>query len=137
MSRPKKERYPISKEEPPGGGLFAAFAGLSAEGLPPGEEVKQEESVGNRPGGAVPRLGRAILRKETAHRGGKTVLVIRFDLEHDDAFLEQLAKKLRVACGCGGALKEREIELQGKKLETVREMLAREGFQVAGITRVD
>ncbi|HWL54863.1 MAG TPA: translation initiation factor [Chthoniobacteraceae bacterium] len=132
MARDKKERLPTSHDRSPAGGFFAAFGGLSAEGLPPGEEPAQGDP--STPSGKS--RGRAILRKETAHRGGKTVLVIRFEPMPNEAELARLAKELRVACGCGGAVKEGEIELQGRQLEKVRELLVGEGFRLAGITKI-
>lgn len=140
MARPKKERLPTSHDRSPSGGFFAAFEGLSAEGLPPGEASAAEDEA-RKAQEAAPASGkahgRAIIRKETAHRGGKTVLVVRFEPTPDEAELARLAKRLRVACGCGGAVREGEIELQGRPLEKLRELLAAEGFRVAGITKID
>jgi translation initiation factor 1 len=81
------------------------------------------------------KLGRVVLRRETAHRGGKTVIVV-----HDFApfiamsAIEDLARKLRNACGCGGTTRHRSIELQGDQVPRIRALLEEEGFKVAGIT---
>lgn len=106
---------------------FDAF-GLSSIGLPEGPAQTP-------PSEASPKKkGKAILRKETAHRGGKTVVVIYgFEAHLSDDYLESLLKKLKNTCGCGGALKERELELQGLNVARIRETLTQEGFQVAGI----
>jgi translation initiation factor 1 len=75
-----------------------------------------------------------VLRRETAHRGGKTVIVV-----HDFApfiplsQIEELARRLRNACGCGGTTRQRVIELQGDQPARIRAFLEEEGFQVAGV----
>ncbi|MFH1067924.1 MAG: translation initiation factor [bacterium] len=81
------------------------------------------------------RKGRVVLRRETAHRGGKTVVVVSaFAPEIHQNEIEKLARELRKHCGCGGAVKEREIEIQGDQPIRVREFLTTAGFQVAGVT---
>lgn len=136
MSRPNKNKIPI--DAPAAGGMFAAFAGLEIGGLPAGpqpqettaSEGKKQEEL--RP---AAKLGRVVLRRETAHRGGKCVLVVDgFDSALDSAFIKALAKRLRTACGCGGSVKERAIELQGNQAARVREFLTSEGFRVAGVS---
>jgi translation initiation factor 1 len=73
------------------------------------------------------------LRRETAHRGGKCVTIVDgFDPDFDSETLHILAKRLRLACGCGGAVKGRAIELQGDQPTRVRELLVAEGFRVVG-----
>ena len=58
--------------------------------------------------------GRVVLRRETAHRGGKVVtLVDDFATHLPISFIEELARKLRAACGCGGTTKNRRIGVQG------------------------
>ena len=112
-------------------GLNQPFAGLRDEGLPAGEEPSSPV----RPAARKPGLGRVVLRRETAHRGGKTVIVV-----HDFAssipmpVIEELARKLRNACGCGGTIRQRRIELQGNQAARIRSLLEAEGFKVAGIT---
>jgi translation initiation factor 1 len=48
--------------------------------------------------------------------------------------IEELARKLRNACGCGGTTRERTIELQGNHVARIRSLLEEEGFRVAGIS---
>ena len=87
------------------------------------------------PANVLTKLGRVVLRRETAHRGGKCVIVVDgFDAALDQTFIEALAKRLRAACGCGGAVKERTIELQGDQAVKVRESLMGVGFRVAGVS---
>lgn len=113
---------------PAQGGLNAAFAGLSMAGLP--------EGPAEAPAAAAPptKRGRVILRRETAHRGGKAVLIVHDFATHIPASeIDSLAKRLRNACGCGGTVREREIELQGEQVAKVRALLESEGYQVAGV----
>jgi translation initiation factor 1 len=107
------------------------FAGLQTEGLPPGEEP----SLPARPAARKPGLGRVVLRREKAHRGGKTVIVVHdFAPSIPMSVIEELARKLRQACGCGGTTRQRSIELQGDQPARIRALLEEEGFKVAGIT---
>ena len=119
------------------------FAALSNAGLPP--------KTGNRIPETGPRIpetgpaasirnpqseirhpksrGRVDIRRETGGRGGKTVTVV-------DGFVgiglpekEQLAKKMRAACGCGGTVKDGAIEIQGDQRDTIARILSEAGFR--------
>jgi translation initiation factor 1 len=104
------------------------FADLQIDNLPLGEASPPT------PPKAKSARGRVVLRRETAHRGGKIVIVI-----HDFApfistqSIEDLARKLRSACGCGGTTRQRTIEIQGNQVDKIRSMLEQEGFRVAGV----
>jgi translation initiation factor 1 len=106
------------------------FAGLQIAGLPLGtESAAAVQGVPERRA-----LGRVVLRRETAHRGGKTVIVIHdFAPGISNKSIEELGRKLRHACGCGGAIKERTIEIQGNHISRLRELLEAEGYRVAGV----
>ena len=107
------------------------FAGLRTEGLPPGEEPSSPAP----PAARKPGMGRVVLRREKAHRGGKTVIVVHdFAPSIPMSVIEELARKLRHACGCGGTTRQRTIELQGDQPARIRALLEEEGFRVAGIT---
>ena len=126
---PKKDKIQLSSGPP--ADLNNAFASLRVEGLPHGAAAPSPSLATAR----KPALGRVVLRRETAHRGGKTVIVI-----HDFApsiplsLIEELARRLRNACGCGGTTRQRAIELQGNQPAKIRSLLEEEGFKVAGIT---
>ena len=78
--------------------------------------------------------GRVVLRRETAHRGGKTVVVIDdFAPSISMQSIEDLARRLRRACGCGGTARERRIEIQGDQVAKLRTLLEAEGFRVGGV----
>ncbi len=114
------------------------FAALSGAGLPVGparvvETGDRKPETGNKApaasGGAAKNSGRVDVRRETGGRGGKTVTVV-------DGFVgiglpekEQLAKKMRAACGCGGTVKDGAIEIQGDQREKIAEILAAAGFR--------
>lgn len=127
-SQPKK-RIETSAPQPPLGGLGDAFAGLNVPQLPPGAPAGAAKSPE-----PLWKMGRVVLRRETAHRGGKTVIVVDDFATHlPPSVIEAIAKKLRAACGCGGTVKGRQIELQGDQPAKVRAILEAEGFQVAGV----
>jgi len=127
MSR--KDKLPGKLSLPPL--LNNPFADLKTEGLPPGKAVPESARSAVSPR----KRGRVILRRETAHRGGKTVIVV-YDFSTNISYqeIEDLGRRLRNACGCGGTVHERLIELQGDQPARIRAFLEREGFQVAGIS---
>ena len=143
-----KDKVPMDGGQGLGHNPFAALSGV---GLPPGEtgNRKPETGKGNRvtgdrgqetanaesirdPQSAIRNAksrGRVDIRRETGGRGGKTVTVI-------DGFVgiglpekEQLAKKIRGACGCGGTVKDGAIEIQGDQRETIARILMEAGFR--------
>jgi translation initiation factor 1 len=80
------------------------------------------------------KLGRVVLRRETARRGGKTVIVVdQFATHLPVSVIETIAQRIRVSCGCGGSVKGRTIEIQGDQPDRVRAVLEQEGFKVGGV----
>ena len=115
------------------------FAALSSAGLPVAPKVVLEAAAAKAAGnpsrlgttGSTPQKnrGRVDVRRETGNRGGKTVTVV-------DGFAgiglpekEQLAKKMRAACGCGGTVKDGAIEIQGDQREKIAAILSEAGFR--------
>ncbi len=129
MRPEKNKRVEINPAQQGLAGLGGMLDGLKLGPLPAGPtQTKSAELQKAR------RLGRVILRRETAHRGGKAVIVIHdFPSEISDAQLEVLAKRLRQALGSGGTVKDRTIEMQGDQAAKVRGFLEKEGYQVAGV----
>jgi translation initiation factor 1 (eIF-1/SUI1) len=96
--------------------------------------------------------GRLVLRRETKHRGGKPVIIVRGFLQlkdFDAAAMELLAKELKQKLGCGGTVEGRlqvhehdghrdaeepQIVLQGDQPKKVAELLRARGFRVDGVT---
>jgi translation initiation factor 1 len=109
------------------------FAALESDGLPEGKDVQL--SLAPAPTAKTPARGRVLLRREKAHRGGKTVIVVYdFASSLPAPFIEELGRKIRNACGCGGTVKDRTIEVQGDQPARIRSLLEAEGFRVGGIT---
>src|ERR1700691_3191853 len=100
---------------PTGAGLANPFAALNLGGLPAGAAATTTSPSNPEPASSPPaKYGRVVLRREKAHRGGKTVIVIHdFAPTIGLARIGQLAAKLKTACGCGGTTRERTIEIQG------------------------
>jgi translation initiation factor 1 len=123
----KKQEIPINIDST---NWNTPFGELSAEGLPQGEITPPTTRHA-----APTRLGRVVLRRETAHRGGKTVIVVHdFPPQIRDAQIEALATKLKKTCGCGGTVKGRTIEIQGDQPAKIRTLLEAEGFRAAGVS---
>ena len=107
------------------------FAALSSAGLPSFAKASEGAALPAKATSPIPvnNRGRVDIRRETGNRGGKTVTVV-------DGFVgiglpekEQLAKKMRAACGCGGTVKDGAIEIQGDQRETVARILSEAGFR--------
>jgi translation initiation factor 1 len=73
--------------------------------------------------------GEARIRvgREVAGRGGKGVSVIT-GLPLNEAQLEELATKLKKACGAGGAAKDGRIEIQGDHRDRLVAELTKLGY---------
>jgi translation initiation factor 1 len=67
--------------------------------------------------------------RETKGRKGKGVTVIR-GVALDSPALVKLGKKLKIACGSGGTVKDGVIEVQGDHIERVIEYLKKQGWDV-------
>jgi translation initiation factor 1 len=77
----------------------------------------------------VPSAHTLKVRLEKNSRGGKTVSVV-FELPSNDAYFEELAKKLKGLCGTGGSFKNNMIEIQGDHREKIKNHLEKLGFKV-------
>ncbi len=103
------------------------FAALSNTGLPAAAPPVAGKPV---PGPAAARnRGRVDILRETAGRGGKTVTVVTNFAGIGLPEKEQLAKKMRNACGAGGTVKDGRIEIQGDRREIVARILTEAGFR--------
>jgi len=61
------------------------------------------------------------------------VVVDQFASHLPLSFIEKTARQLRQACGVGGTVKGRTIEIQGEQVANVRTKLIELGFEVAGV----
>jgi translation initiation factor 1 len=128
--RPRKHKIEINV---PPSGLNTALARLDTAKIAitsaPASSVNRAE-----PPRQIWKMGRVVLRRETAHRGGKTVIVVHDFATHlPGSVIATIAKKVRTACGCGGTVKGRTIEVQGDQPGKIRTVLEAEGFEVAGV----
>ncbi len=129
MRPEKNKRIDLNPDQSGLAGLGNAFAGLNLGPLP--EAPAQPVPVAP---AKVKRPGRVVLRKETAHRGGKAVIVVHdFPPSVTVPALEELAKQLRKSLGTGGTVRERTIEMQGDQSAKIRAFLESLGWQVAGV----
>lgn len=69
------------------------------------------------------------IQRQTSGRKGKGVSVIT-GLDLDDNELNKLAAELKKKCGCGGSVKDGEIEIQGDKREFLKQLLESKGYKV-------
>ncbi|OCH14749.1 MULTISPECIES: stress response translation initiation inhibitor YciH [unclassified Aliivibrio] len=84
------------------------------------EEVKQERPKGD---------GIVRIQRETKGRKGKGVCIIT-GLDMEDTQLKLLAAQLKKVCGCGGAVKDGDIEIQGDNREKIKDFLTKQGHTV-------
>lgn len=69
------------------------------------------------------------IHRDSKGRKGKGVSVIK-GLGLDAAELKNLAQKLKKQCGCGGTVKEFDIEVQTDNREQLKTLLEKLGYQV-------
>ena len=74
---------------------------------------------------------RLLLRRSTAHRGGKTVLILEgFSPAWSATKLESLLNDLKKSLGCGGRVESRTLELQGELADRLLPLLESRSFAV-------
>jgi translation initiation factor 1 len=116
------KKIPISAPQQP---LQSPFSTLSSAGLP---EVPTQSA----PARAKKKF-RVALRRERAQRGGKTVIVVSQLPTHLSVFeIEELASSVRRDLACGGAVRGREIEIQGDQAGRVRHYFEALAYEVVG-----
>ena len=69
------------------------------------------------------------IQRETKGRKGKGVTCVR-GIEGTDSELKLLLAELKKRCGCGGALKDGVIEIQGDKRDEIKAVLEAKNFKV-------
>ena len=87
--------------------------------------IKPQEETAERPKGD----GVVRIQRQTSGRKGKGVCIIT-GLDLDDDQLQRLAAELKKKCGCGGAVKTGQIEIQGDKRDELKVLLECKGFKV-------
>ncbi|MEZ9185541.1 stress response translation initiation inhibitor YciH [Vibrio splendidus] len=87
--------------------------------------IKPEEEKVQRPKGD----GIVRIQKETKGRKGKGVSIVT-GLDLDDAPLKLMAAELKKVCGCGGSVKDGNIEIQGDARDKLKARLEKKGYKV-------
>ncbi|WP_036768074.1 stress response translation initiation inhibitor YciH [Photorhabdus australis] len=87
--------------------------------------IQEEEVKPQRPKGD----GIVRIQRQTSGRKGKGVCVIT-GIDADDQTLIKLAAELKKKCGCGGSVKDGEIEIQGDKRDLLKQLLEAKGMTV-------
>ena len=87
--------------------------------------IKEEKQKPVRPKGD----GIVRIQKQTKGRKGKGVSIIT-GLDLEDAALKLLAAELKKVCGCGGSVKDGDIEIQGDAREKIKAVLEKKGYTV-------
>lgn len=107
------------------------FGALSGAGLPSRPDAPPGRLGATAPTGAPPakNRGRVDLKRTTAGRGGKTVTLVTGFVGIGLPEKESLCKKMRSACGCGGTVKDGDIEIQGDQREKIAQILTDAGFR--------
>ena len=76
----------------------------------------------------VNQRSKIYISKQKKGKKGKTVTLIRGLATEDEISLKELLKKIKVFCGTGGMLIDRNIQLQGDMVSKSIEFLRKEGF---------
>lgn len=87
--------------------------------------IDEPKAVVQRPKGD----GIVRIQRQTSGRKGKGVCLIT-GIDADDAMLAKLAAELKKKCGCGGAVKDGVIEIQGDNRDLIKSLLEAKGMKV-------
>ena len=74
------------------------------------------------------KISKINISKQKKGKKGKTITLIRGLGSEDEILLRDLLKKIKVFCGTGGTLIDRNIQLQGDMVSKSVEFLRKEGF---------
>jgi len=134
MPRDKKQRIPVEAAPELRTNPFAALEIQGRELPPKGRDTRPacpppSNRPGEPPGPTVKQ--RLLLRRSTAHRAGKTVLILEgFSPAWTTSQLESLLHELKSTLGCGGKIENRTLELQGELADRLLPLLEARGFAV-------
>jgi len=123
-----KKPPPAPEPSPP---FHSPFAKLkeSLKGLPPGPAPAPEPRHAPEPGGPP----RAVVRMERKGRGGKEVTVVE-QLALPPAELEAWLKALKQVLGCGGAVEEGALVVQGDHRDRLKVWLEGRGVRRVSVS---
>ena len=117
-------KVPTSGGEPLANNPFVALSGAGLPTAPASSIRNPQPEVRNQK-----NRGRVDIKRTTAGRGGKTVTLVTGFVGIGLPEKESLAKKMRNACGCGGTVKDGDIEIQGDQREKIAQILTEAGFR--------
>ncbi|HII3707001.1 TPA: stress response translation initiation inhibitor YciH [Pasteurella multocida] len=87
--------------------------------------IKTEKPQPTRPkGDGIVRIQRQV----SGRKGNGVCVITGLDLSDDE--LKKLATELKKRCGCGGAVKDGTIEIQGEKRDLLKDLLEQKGYRV-------
>ncbi len=89
------------------------------------QEKKSEEAAKLE---TVNKRSKINISKQKKGKKGKTITLIRGLGNQDEILLRELLKKIKVFCGTGGTLIDKNIQLQGDMVSKSIEFLRNEGF---------
>lgn len=126
----KDEKVPISGGQALGQNPFGALSGLDlpAAKTAPASTASDVARSATGPAPAKNR-GRVDVKRTTAGRGGKTVTLVTGFVGIGLPEKDLLCRKMRATCGCGGTVKDGDIEIQGDQREKIAAILTAAGFR--------
>lgn len=113
------------------------FEGTPWDQPPRCDRCGQLEADCGCPPQAAPPPARTAPEKQTARLvmekrpGGRWMTIVR-GLPAAENDLPALLTRLKAACGAGGAVKDDVLEIQGRHLDSVRQLLSQLGYRVKG-----
>jgi translation initiation factor 1 (eIF-1/SUI1) len=124
---PREKKHRIATDAPPA--LQSnPFATLELRGRESESGGTGVPPVTNR---STPSNEKLLLRRSTAHRAGKTVLILEgFSPAWSAVQLEDLLHELKATLGCGGKIKDRHLELQGELADRLLPLLEARNFTI-------
>lgn len=126
MAREKKHRIATDAAPAAFANPFAALeiqgreSATGGTGVPPVTKIPKPKTK-----------ERLLLRRSTANRAGKTVLILEgFSPAFSATDLDDLLHSLKTNLGCGGKIENRTIELQGELADRLIPLLETRGFTI-------
>ncbi len=134
MKRKGPEKIPTDGPSTPLASPFASLnISVSEEQTHPSQTPAAQAQTQPATAPRVLNNGTVLLQRQTAHRHGGCVIVLRdFSRPHNSRELDALARDLKKHCGTGGTVKDRTIEIQGEHIPKIRARLTALGYTPRG-----